>query len=662
MTRSDLYIRRIRLLGFVAEVAHIHANMPDRRFCFVLGAGASKPSGIPTAGELGLDWLRRIHLEREGQSRNFDNWLADGVHGIQDLPLGVSSTDVARIAAAYPAIYRGKWGHDRAQGDAELERHIEAAKASYGYYALAEILSLDDGASSRHNVVITPNFDNLVAETLGALGKKVPIVIGHSAIAAFARPTLRRPLVIKFHHDFLLAPKSDPSEIGTIDTEYGRALSEVLRLYTPIVVGYGGNDGSLMGLFEQLDRGSLPGGLYWCWRTGDPPSERIDRVVAKQAGTLVEIPGFDELMALLEGPFGHSFDPERLRTRANERVTELAAARDALRARGEIEIAPSPMTRTTAERRIRTNVSPLTSEESTAILDALSSAPSANRTDPAAEQSTPWWHWQHRVNATADPKEKERLYLAGIAEVGEVPQLLASYASFLSDVAKDQDRAAQIYERAIAAEPTRVESLRSYAVFLEQERKDYDRSEAYYQKALAADPSDAKTLGNYADFLEKKRRDYDRAEEYYQRAIAADPSYTYALAGYAVFLETQRKNYDRAEEYYQRSLAVDPKDGITLGNYADFLDEHRKNYDRAEEYYEKAIAAGPVHAQVLINYAVFLENKRKDYDRAEEYYQRAIAADGADAANLRRFADFVEKHRHDPARAKEYRRRAALAE
>ena len=54
-TKSTHSIRRIHLLGFIEEIRHSSANMPDRRFCFVLGAGASEASPIPTAGELALD-------------------------------------------------------------------------------------------------------------------------------------------------------------------------------------------------------------------------------------------------------------------------------------------------------------------------------------------------------------------------------------------------------------------------------------------------------------------------------------------------------------------------------------------------------------------------------------------------------------------------------
>src|SRR5580698_7907788 len=99
------HIRRIHLLGFIEEVRHVHCTMPDRRFCFVLGAGASKASLIPTAGELGLEWLKKIHIERGGRPADFATWLDDGHHGISNMPPKVAVTDINTIAAAYPAIY-----------------------------------------------------------------------------------------------------------------------------------------------------------------------------------------------------------------------------------------------------------------------------------------------------------------------------------------------------------------------------------------------------------------------------------------------------------------------------------------------------------------------------------------------------------------------------
>ncbi len=566
-------IRRIHLLGFVNEVRHIHENMPDRRFCFVLGAGASKPSEIPTAGELGLDWLKQLHAELVGTDGDFAKWLSEGGHGIDGLPQNTSITDISVIAAAYPAIYHAKWGHDRAQGHAEIERHIEAAKPSYGYYALAEILASDDAAKpSRHNVVITPNFDNLPAEALGALGKKIPIVIGHSAITDFARPTLRRPLIIKFHHDFLLSPKSDPKDVGDMEDGYSRALAEIFRLYTPIVVGYGGNDGSLMGLLENLPEKSIPGGILWCWRTGDPPSERINTVVSKQAGTLIEISGFDELMALLEAPFGHVFNPKKLSERANDRADELSNAKERLTKKAESSLSPAAAMSALGERRPPSSATAAASAESSALLDALSLLTASPETTVAKKKDRlPWWHWQHRINATQDLDEKERLFEEAIKATQQAHQLLSNYAIFLSDQRKDYMRAEKYYLEAIAANPNKANNLGNYAIFLSDQLKDYRRAEEYYLKAIAADPNNANNLGNYANFLIVQLKDDTQAEEYYLKAIAADPNNVKNLGNYAVFLKNQHKDDARAEEYYLKAIAVDPNNINTLGNYAQFL-------------------------------------------------------------------------------------------
>ena len=638
----------------------MHENMPDRRFCFVLGAGASKPSGIPTAGELGLDWLKKLHTESGGIDSDFAEWLSKGTHGIEGLPAKTRITDITTIAAAYPAIYRAKWGHDPAQGHAEIERRIETAKPSYGYYALAEILASDDPASpSRHNVVITPNFDNLPAETLGALGKKIPIVIGHSAIADFARPTLRRPLIIKFHHDFLLSPKSDPNDVGNMDDSYSRALAEIFRLYTPIVVGYGGNDGSLMGLLESLPEKSIPGGILWCWRKGDPPSARIEAVVSKQAGTLIEISGFDELMTLLEGPFGHVFNPDKLSQRATERAQELTRAKELLAKKAESGISPAITFGGSGESSPSSSAAATASAESSALLDALNAvANSSGFTKLKKAAIMSWWHWQFRINLTSDLDEKERLFEEGLEATQNAPQLLGNYAVFLETQRKDDDKAEEYYLKALAADPNHAAHLGNYASFLETQRKDDDKAEEYYLKALAADPNHATLIGNYASFLETQREDNDKAEEYYLKALAADPNHATNLGNYANFLENQRKDAVRAEEYYQKALAANPNHVNNLGKYASFLETQRKDDDKAEEYYLKALDIDPNHATNLAKYASFLQMQRKKPDKAEEYYLKAVTAAPNRASILGNYAYFVQSLRNNDDKAQEYYQKA----
>ncbi len=645
---SNPPIRRIHLLGFVNEVRHIHENMPDRRFCFVLGAGASKPSGIPTAGELGKDWLKRLHIEAVGADPNnqdFAQWLSDANHGIPGLP---RETSITHVAAAYPQIYNAKWGHDRAQGHAEIERLIEAAKPSYGYYALAEILASDDSTKpSRHNVVITPNFDNFPAETLGALGKKTATVFGHSDITDFARPTLRRPLIIKFHHQFLLAPQSNPIEVAHASEGYAKALTEIFRLYTPIVIGYGGNDGSLMGLLESLPPTSIPGGILWCWHRDDPPTARIEALVSKQAGTLIEIDDFDELMALLEAPFGQLSSPEKTSERAPLRPsppTEKNKIPTAiLKASTAGKFSPETTSGDLGQRRSLPKATPAASPlPASALLNALSAVDAAyETTNLQPNGSLPWSHWQVRINTTTDLDEKERLFEEALRETQNAPPMLGNYAIFLKNQRQDDARAEEYYLKAIAADPNDADTLGNYANFLCDHRQDFARAEAYYLKALAADPNHATNLGNYATFLCDQCIDDAQAEEYYLKAIAADPNDATNLGNYANFLRTQHQDDARAEEFYLKALTADPDHATTLANYAILLKNQRSDDARAEEYYLKAIAADPHHANTLGSYAVFLQTQRQDEARAQEYYRKALAADPNHASNLSNYAQFL---------------------
>ena len=132
------------------------------------------------------------------------------------------------------------------EGYAYLERILHGRDPSFGYSVLAQVL-----ANTRHRVVITTNFDNLVADALAIYTDKLPFVCGHESLAGFVRINPRRPLVIKVHRDLLLAPKNRVEELAALPEALVQSLRDLLRSYTPIVIGYGGNDGSLMGLLRD---------------------------------------------------------------------------------------------------------------------------------------------------------------------------------------------------------------------------------------------------------------------------------------------------------------------------------------------------------------------------------------------------------------------------
>ncbi len=64
------------LEGVLDELVRIHRSMKDRQFAFILGAGASFSSGIPTGHHLAQRWLKDLHLRECVDKRPLQEWIA----------------------------------------------------------------------------------------------------------------------------------------------------------------------------------------------------------------------------------------------------------------------------------------------------------------------------------------------------------------------------------------------------------------------------------------------------------------------------------------------------------------------------------------------------------------------------------------------------------
>ena len=233
------------------------------------------------------------------------------------------------------------------------------------------------------------------------------------------------------------------------------------------------------------------------------------------------------------------------------------------------------------------------------------------------------------------------------------PNSFNLYAFFLTDMLRDYDRAQEMYERAIAANPNNADILSNYADFLWVVHHDHDRAQEMYERAIAANPNNADILSNYADFLWVVHHDHDRAQEMYERAIAANPNNADILSNYADFLWVVHHDHDRAQEMYERAIAANPNNAHGLGSYAAFLKNVRGDHDQTEKMLNRAIDADPNNANNLGNYASFLTDVRHEHDRAQAMFERAIDADPNNANNLGNYASFLTdvRHEHDRAQA-----------
>jgi tetratricopeptide (TPR) repeat protein len=520
--------QKITIHGFLNEFKRRHEQMTDRPFCWVLGSGASIQSGIPTGKELVNIWLKELHDLEAADGIGFEEWVtADN--------LGVPAFEYERAANFYPWVYQRRFRDYKELGYAFLEKTMEHAEPSFGYSVLAQIM-----ATTHHNVAVTTNFDNLVADALSIYTRAFPLVCGHESLTGYIRPNLRRPLIAKIHRDLLLAPLSNPEEIAKLPGEWSTALTKVFDRFTPIVIGYGGNDGSLMGFLKSIT--PIEGGIFWCLREGGEVDPVINEVIERHHGRLVPIAGFDEVMLQLQEKLQLPFLLPQLQEGHEKRVANYQKQFEGL---------------TSALRKPAENVA---AEEAR--------KPARIAAEAAVDRLTKeksWWAWQLKANAEPDLAKQEALYRAGIEDFPESSELITNFAVFL-ERAGNYSEVAELYAKAFELAPNDVISIGNFAWALDEYRKDYDKAEQYYRRALELDSSQRNITTNFAFFMNKVRKDHGEAERLFRKAFELDPNHAGNLCIFSQFLGAR----DRREEAFALAIrAWQLLDGVTDTSHAE---------------------------------------------------------------------------------------------
>ncbi len=311
-------------------------NKDGQRFCFILGSGASIESGIPTGYKLEMAWMdylmgrgRDVFDLTEGSNygERADQLLSDHTedetrdlasrmfedkrlkHPFSEIEAAWQETldntkNTSRkynFSEYYFDIYRLRFSTDETSGYRYLERIMEKCKPSIGYHTLAHLLT----KTNQNNLVITTNFDSLVEDALFLYTDKKPLVVNHESLAKFIDPNIQRPMVAKVHRGLFYDPMNSPDL--KLSDGWKKELEHLFAQYTPIVIGYGGGDRSLMDFLEQ----DTPRRIYWSFLGGiEGVPDRIKKMVTNSScGRFVSIKGFDSMMLELGKAL---FGPEAL--------------------------------------------------------------------------------------------------------------------------------------------------------------------------------------------------------------------------------------------------------------------------------------------------------------------------------------------------------------
>jgi protein O-mannosyl-transferase len=111
--------------GFLADFQARHEHFTNRRFCFILGAGASVQSGIPSGKELVAKWLGELHVREDTGGMPIEEWAAAD-------NLGITGFQYDKAASFYPQVFKRRFQEDPELGYAFLEKAMTDKEPSYG--------------------------------------------------------------------------------------------------------------------------------------------------------------------------------------------------------------------------------------------------------------------------------------------------------------------------------------------------------------------------------------------------------------------------------------------------------------------------------------------------------------------------------------------------
>lgn len=240
----------------------------SKRFCFVLGAGASRASGIPSGQNLVDQWDE--YIRRRDSQKEYEIWQREmEIRSKQDQ------------YAHYSDYYKKRFAEDEADGPTFIRNVTAKAEPSAGYLALANVMT-----GTANNIVLTTNFDKLVETSIFRDTAQIPWVISTEEELKYLDLYADYPKILKLHGDMFNNMRNTTEETQRLDLSWKEMLKDVLKTYHPVFIGYAGNDPGLMGYLE-----SVAGQIkrpYWLYYREDELTERIWKFVANSGGCFVD--------------------------------------------------------------------------------------------------------------------------------------------------------------------------------------------------------------------------------------------------------------------------------------------------------------------------------------------------------------------------------------
>ncbi|MFZ2727156.1 MAG: SIR2 family protein [Methylococcaceae bacterium] len=457
MNKKPRYISQNELLQVFSDLK----NHNDGGMCFLLGAGASVNSGIPSGSELAREWYNDLK-----------NILLIDDLSIWQQEIGF---DEERIAEFYPQIYEKRFNHP-ATGFYYLQKRMNTAKPSIGYAVLAHIL-----AETNYKFVVTTNFDYMIEDAIRFYTNERPLICGHESLAEYIDAHSIRPTIIKVHRDLLLKPFNNSENTDKLDESLKKTLEPILQHCHLVVIGYGGNDNSVMNFLKDANYRK---GVYWCYRDGDIINNKISNSLNNNDDYLVKIDSFDEFMLalsnkILTSNFFNLFEIDEENLQDNKFIKNILI---------EIESCKNQL-KFLAEKGKINHSNDKNTHEALLKLFGLNNKEEAN-----LEKI------KFKINQEQSVYLKQSLYEKSLELLPNNFELICDYAEFLNEI-RNYELASKYYIKALKIDSNNFNINKNYALFLHLYNNNYELADKYYRIALGINDSDNEMNCRYAGLL-----------------------------------------------------------------------------------------------------------------------------------------------------------------
>ena len=413
-----------------------------------------------------------------------------------------------------------------------------------------------------------------------------------------------------------------------LDKEWKKVLTPLLKNFNLLVLGYGGNDGSLMDYLNEIDSDNRKA-IYWCKRKKDVLNAKIKNLLTEKDFT-VSIEGFDELMYALNNALEYTTfnnldkpDEHPFVLAAKKRIIAIDDKRKKL-----IELAKDK------KEDISEDVKYIMPRVLKYIID---------------------------VNKEKSKDKKEDIYKEALEKYPNDAYLLESYASFLFEN-NDVVKAEEFYQKVIEIKPEFYAAYNNWGNALgnlattkteKKSEKLYNQAFIKYQKAIDIKSDFYEAFYNWGTYLgymaetmtgKEAEKLYIQSFTKFQKAIDIKPYNEivfYSWGTYLGILAAKKTGIESEELYnqsftkFQKALEIKPNYhevihnwGTNLGNLAakkiGIESEHL--YNQAFTKFQKTIEIKPDYYDTFYNWGTNLWELAKIKERKEskELYIQAI--------------------------------------